>query len=53
MVRNDVHGDGEYRVDQLLALCGARRLGGRLDAASQLPLDEEALAWIEGWKRLV
>ena len=46
---------GGKKVDKVLALCGARRLGDRLevDASSQPLPDEEALGWVEGWKVLV
>ncbi len=46
---------GGKKVDQVLELCGARKVGDRLEVdASRQPLpDEEALAWIEGWKNLV
>ena len=46
---------GGKKVDQVLELCGARKVGERLevDAASQPLPDEEALAWVEGWKNLV
>jgi len=39
----------------VLELCGARRIGDRLevDASTQPLPDDEALAWIEGWKVLV
>ena len=46
---------GGKKVDQVLGLCGAQRVGDRLevDASSQPSPDEEALAWVEGWKNLV
>ncbi|MBN9487587.1 MAG: flavodoxin domain-containing protein [Alphaproteobacteria bacterium] len=46
---------GGKKVDQVLELCGAQRVGDRLevDASSQPSPDEEALAWVEGWKNLV
>lgn len=46
---------GGKAIDRVLALCGAQRLGGRLeiDASAQPLPDTEALAWIEGWKQLV
>ena len=46
---------GGKKVDQVLELCGARKVGDRLevDASSQPLPDEEALTWIEGWKGLV
>ena len=46
---------GGKKVDKAFALCGARKIGERLEVdASEQPLpDEEALTWIEGWKTLV
>jgi MioC protein len=46
---------GGKKVDAVFGLCGARKLGQRLevDASSQPLPDEEALGWIEGWKALV
>ena len=46
---------GGKKLDQLFAACGARKLGERLevDASSQPLPDEEALAWMDGWKALV
>jgi MioC protein len=46
---------GGKKVDRVFELCGARRIGERLevDASSQPLPDEEALSWIEGWKALV
>ena len=46
---------GGKKLDQVFALCGARKLGERLevDASSQPLPDEEALDWINGWKALV
>ena len=46
---------GGKQLDRVLAACGARRLGDRLevDASTQPLPDEEALGWIEGWKALV
>ncbi len=43
------------KLDDVFARCGAARIGERLEVdASMQPLpDEEALAWIEGWKALV
>ena len=43
------------KLDDIFAACGAKRIGERLEVdASEQPLpDEEALAWIEGWKALV
>ncbi len=46
---------GGKKLDGVFALCGARKLGERLevDASSQPLPDEEALGWIDGWKALV
>jgi MioC protein len=46
---------GGKKLDRVLASCGARKLGERLevDASSQPLPDEEALGWIDGWKTLV
>ena len=46
---------GGKKVDKVFALCGAKKIGERLevDASSQPLPDEEALSWIEGWKTLV
>jgi MioC protein len=46
---------GGKKLDGVFALCGAQKLGDRLevDASSQPLPDEEALGWIEGWKDLV
>lgn len=46
---------GGKKLDQVFALCGAKKLGARLDvdASSQPMPDEEALGWIENWKALV
>ena len=46
---------GGKKLDTVFALCGARKLGERLevDASSQPLPDEEALGWIEHWKALV
>ncbi|MBV8188258.1 MAG: flavodoxin domain-containing protein [Alphaproteobacteria bacterium] len=46
---------GGKKMDKVFALCGASRIGHRLevDASSQPLPDEEALSWIEGWKALV
>lgn len=43
------------KVDQVLEACGAKKVGDRLevDASTQPLPDEEALAWIEGWKNQV
>ena len=55
MTYQDTFCGGGKKVDRAFALCGARRLGDRLevDASSQPLPDEEALGWIEGWKTLV
>ena len=55
MTYQDTYCGGGKKVDKVLALCGARKLGARLevDASSQPLPDEEALGWIEGWKALV
>lgn len=46
---------GGKKVDKAFELCGARRIGDRLevDASSQPLPDEEALSWVEDWKALV
>lgn len=46
---------GGKKLDQMFALCGAKKLGARLeiDASSQPLPDKEALGWIENWKALV
>ena len=46
---------GGKQLDRVLAACGARKIGQRLeiDASSQPLPDEEALGWVEGWKVLV
>jgi MioC protein len=55
MTYQDTFCGGGKKVDKVFELCGARRLGDRLevDASSQPLPDEEALAWIESWKSLV
>ena len=55
MTYQDTFCGGGKKLDTVLALCGARRLGERLevDASSQPLPDEEALGWIEDWKALV
>ena len=55
MTYQDTFCGGGKKVDQALELCGAMRVGDRLEIdASEQPLpDEEALAWIEGWKTKV
>lgn len=55
MTYQDTYCGGGKKIDKVLELCGAKRLGERLevDASSQPLPDEEALSWIEGWKTLV
>ena len=55
MTYQDTYCGGGKKVDKVLELCGAKKLGARLevDASSQPLPDEEALGWIEGWKTLV
>jgi MioC protein len=55
MTYQDTFCGGGKNVDKVLALCGATRIGERLEVdASVQPLpDEEALAWVESWKTLV
>jgi MioC protein len=55
MTYQDTFCGGGKKVDQVLELCGAKKVGGRLelDASSQPLPDEEALTWVEGWKSLV
>jgi len=55
MTYQDTFCGGGKKVDQVFELCGARKVGDRLevDASSQPLPDEEALTWIEGWKALV
>jgi MioC protein len=55
MTYQDTYCGGGKKVDKVFELCGARKLGDRLevDASSQPLPDEEALGWIEGWKTLV
>ena len=55
MTYQDTFCGGGKKLDEVFALCGARRIGERLevDASSQPLPDEEALTWIEGWKALV
>jgi MioC protein len=55
MTYQDTYCGGGKKVDKVLELCGAKKLGQRLevDASSQPLPDEEALGWIEGWKALV
>jgi MioC protein len=55
MTYQDTFCGGGKKLDTVFALCGARKLGQRLevDASSQPLPDEEALGWIEDWKALV
>jgi MioC protein len=55
MTYQDTFCGGGKKLDKVLKLCGAMRLGDRLevDASSQPLPDEEALGWVEGWKVLV
>ena len=55
MTYQDTFCGGGKKLDAVFALCGARRLGERLevDASSQPLPDDEALGWIEDWKALV
>jgi len=55
MTYQDTFCGGGKKVDKVLELCGATKVGDRLevDASSQPLPDEEALGWIEGWKCLV
>lgn len=55
MTYQDTFCGGGKKVDKAFELCGARKIGERLEVdASEQPLpDEEALTWIEGWKTLV
>ena len=55
MTYQDTFCGGGKKVDRVFELCGARKVGGRLevDASSQPLPDEEALGWLEGWKGLV
>jgi len=55
MTYQDTFCGGGKKVDKVLELCGATRLGDRLeiDASTQPLPDEEALTWVEGWKSLV
>ena len=55
MTYQDTFCGGGKKVDAVLELCRAKKVGERLevDASSQPLPDEEALNWIEGWKALV
>ena len=55
MTYQDTFCGGGKKVDRVFELCGAQKLGDRLevDASSQPLPDEEALSWVEDWKALV
>ncbi|MBX9946800.1 MAG: flavodoxin domain-containing protein [Reyranella sp.] len=55
MTYQDTFCGGGKKLDEIFTRCGAARIGERLevDASTQPLPDEEALAWIEGWKALV
>ena len=55
MTYQDTFCGGGKKVDKVFELCGAKRLGDRLevDASTQPLPDEEALGWVESWKGLV
>jgi MioC protein len=55
MTYQDTYCGGGKKIDKVFELCGAKKIGERLevDASSQPLPDEEALTWIEGWKALV
>jgi MioC protein len=55
MTYQDTFCGGGKKVDKVFELCGAKKIGARLevDASSQPLPDEEALGWIENWKVLV
>ena len=55
MTYQDTFCGGGKKLDTVFALCGAKRVGDRLevDASTQPLPDEEALGWVEGWKALV
>ena len=55
MTYQDTFCGGGKKVDRVLELCGAKKVGNRLEVdASMQPLpDEEALVWVEGWKSMV
>ncbi|MFZ5783401.1 MAG: flavodoxin domain-containing protein [Pseudomonadota bacterium] len=55
MTYQDTFCGGGKKLDRVFELCGATRIGKRLevDASTQPLPDEEALGWIEGWKTLV
>ena len=55
MTYQDTFCGGGKKVDKVFTLCGAERIGDRLevDASTQPLPDEEALGWVEGWKALL
>ena len=55
MTYQDTFCGGGKKLDKVFELCGARKVGDRLevDASSQPLPDEEALGWVESWKALV
>ncbi len=55
MTYQDTFCGGGKKLDKVFALCGAGRIGDRLevDASTQPLPDEEALTWVETWKSLV
>jgi MioC protein len=55
MTYQDTFCGGGKKLDTVFGLCGAKKVGDRLevDASSQPLPDEEALGWIENWKALV
>jgi MioC protein len=55
MTYQDTFCGGGKKVDTVFRLCGARRIGDRLevDASAQPLPDEEALGWLEDWKALL
>lgn len=55
MTYRDTFCGGGKQLDRAIGLCGARKIGARLEIdASRQPLpDEEALAWIAGWMALI
>ena len=55
MTYQDTFCGGGKKVDEALERCRAKKVGDRLEIdASEQPLpDDEALAWIEGWKTKV
>ena len=55
MTYQDTFCGGGKKLDKVFELCGAEKVGDRLevDASSQPLPDEEALGWVESWKALV